>query len=109
MLQEASASGREIVNAMTGPRMRMTRSVGRTGPERNFSFRRARHRPSRGVSLRAILCVLLLCAGRRAWADRALRVSVDDGVPFAAAELTDALRVRLAPTGAPIDVQVALD
>jgi len=57
------------------------------------------------VSLRALI---VLCVSSPAWADRAIAVDVDARAPFAAAELEQALRVRVAASGPSIDVQVRL-
>ncbi|MCE9578245.1 MAG: hypothetical protein K8W52_34280 [Deltaproteobacteria bacterium] len=58
------------------------------------------------MSLRIILGLVIVCAGRRAVAERAVRVAVAPAVPFDEAELSAALQLRL-PDGEPIAIDVA--
>jgi hypothetical protein len=55
--------------------------------------------------MRLLAALSIACAARAASAQRAISVDVQ-GVPFDARELTEALRVRLAPDGAPVHVRV---
>jgi hypothetical protein len=81
-------------------------SVALTPTEKKFSCGRARERLRVGMRLLAVVSVA--CAARTASAERAIAVDVQ-GAPFAAAELVDALRMRLAHDGKPIRVRVTAD
>ena len=71
---------------------------------RNFSFRDGARRLTNRVSVSATICLLL--ASRIAAADRDVHVEVDASVPFAAAELADAIRMRVRDAGPPIELHV---
>jgi hypothetical protein len=79
-------------------------SVDAHGSERNFSSGPAVQRPSWCVKL--VLGLVALAAGP-AWAERAIAVEVTAPLPFDAAELRDAMRLRLPVEGAPIRVRVS--
>jgi hypothetical protein len=57
------------------------------------------------VSLRVLSIAAVACLAPRAWGERAVRV-VARGAPFDADQLAAALRVRLAPEGAPLAIEV---
>jgi hypothetical protein len=58
------------------------------------------------VSLKLVLGLSILCSAQRAVAERAIIADVSGVAPFDAAELTAALRVRLAAEGAPVALRV---
>jgi len=74
--------------------------------ERIFSFRRPRRRPREGVSPWILAALVVICAARRAQADRSITIDAATSAPFAPQELAAAIRVRIAPDGSPVRVRV---
>ena len=60
------------------------------------------------MRLKLLIGLVIVCAARRAEAERSIVVEVTFAAPFDAAELTTAMRVRLAPEGPPVRVRVTL-
>jgi hypothetical protein len=80
--------------------------VARGRSETIFSFRRGLARPSTCVSLKLVIGLSILGAAQPAAAERSIIADVTAIVPFDAAQLTAALRVRLPSEGAPVELRV---
>jgi hypothetical protein len=84
-------------------------SVVPRGLERSFSFREGVRRPSLRVSCKLLVGMAMMCgAPALAEAERAVFAEVPATAPFDAAQLTEALRLRLPADGEPVRVRVAI-